>query len=102
MSTTDEMPQLCVGVGESTKGNPENSRQFDIVELNNMLWSPTGMSSGSSFTLDGLDRSARIANQSSFVCAPAGNGTLKAVKLTQIDRDTVLIALESRYHRLIK
>uniref|UniRef100_A0A674MES6 non-specific serine/threonine protein kinase n=1 Tax=Takifugu rubripes TaxID=31033 RepID=A0A674MES6_TAKRU len=67
VSTTDEVPQLCVGVRESIKGNPENSRQFDIVELNNVLWSPTGMPSGSS---------------------------LKAVKVTQIDRDTVLIALE--------
>ncbi|XP_056883605.1 mitogen-activated protein kinase kinase kinase kinase 2 isoform X1 [Takifugu flavidus] len=64
VSTTDEVPQLCVGVRESIKGNLENSRQFDIVELNNVLWSPTG------------------------------GGALKAVKVTQIDRDTVLIALE--------
>uniref|UniRef100_A0A674MKW5 non-specific serine/threonine protein kinase n=1 Tax=Takifugu rubripes TaxID=31033 RepID=A0A674MKW5_TAKRU len=52
VSTTDEVPQLCVGVRESIKGNPENSRQFDIVELNNVLWSPTGMPSGSCFTLE--------------------------------------------------
>lgn len=101
MSTTDEVPQLCVGVRESIKGNPENSRQFDIVELNNVLGSPTGVPSGSCFTLDGMDPSARISNQTSFVCAPVGSGALKAVKVTQIDRDTVLIALESRYH-LIK
>uniref|UniRef100_H2U9C8 non-specific serine/threonine protein kinase n=1 Tax=Takifugu rubripes TaxID=31033 RepID=H2U9C8_TAKRU len=94
VSTTDEVPQLCVGVRESIKGNPENSRQFDIVELNNVLWSPTGMPSGSCFTLAGLDRSARTSNQSSFVCASVGGGALKAVKVTQIDRDTVLIALE--------
>lgn len=102
VSTTDEVPQLCVGVRESRKGNPENSRQFDIVELNNMLWSPKGMPSGSCFTLARLDRSARISNQTSFVCSSVGSGALKAVKVTQIDRDTVLIALESRYHFLIK
>lgn len=102
VSTTDEVPQLCVGVRESIKGNPENSRQFDIVELNNVLWSPTGMPSGSCFTLAGPDRSAQISNQTSFVCSSVGSGALKAVKVAQIDRDTVLIALESRYHHLIK
>lgn len=102
VSTTDEVPQLCVGVRESIKGNPENSRQFDIVELNNVLWSPTGMPSGSWFMLAGLHRSAGISNQTSFVCASVGSGALKAVKVTQIDRDTVLIALESRYHHVIK
>lgn len=44
VSTTDEVPQLCIGATESATTDP-NSRQFefDIIELNNMLWSPPGM-----------------------------------------------------------
>lgn len=44
VSTTDEVPQLCIGITESATRNP-NSRQFafDIVELSTVLWSSPGM-----------------------------------------------------------
>nr|XP_046235988.1 mitogen-activated protein kinase kinase kinase kinase 2 isoform X3 [Scatophagus argus] len=63
---TDEFPQLCVGVRDSSDGKQPNSQQlkFDIIELNNMP-----------------------------ISAPDG-GALRAAQVTQMDRDTVLIALE--------
>ncbi|XP_056155985.1 mitogen-activated protein kinase kinase kinase kinase 2 isoform X2 [Lampris incognitus] len=63
---SDEFPQLCVGVRDSSNGKPSTSQQlkFDIIELN------------------GTPNST-----------PA-NGPVGAVQVTQLDRDTVLIALE--------
>uniref|UniRef100_A0A665VYD4 non-specific serine/threonine protein kinase n=1 Tax=Echeneis naucrates TaxID=173247 RepID=A0A665VYD4_ECHNA len=63
---TDEFPQLCVGVRECSNGKPPASQQlqFDIIELNGATVS----------TPD--DRA------------------LRAVQVTQLDRDTVLIAVE--------
>uniref|UniRef100_A0A3P9KSS3 Mitogen-activated protein kinase kinase kinase kinase n=1 Tax=Oryzias latipes TaxID=8090 RepID=A0A3P9KSS3_ORYLA len=63
---TDEFPQLCVGVRECGTETPEASQRllFDIIELNS---TPTS--------------------------APDSGG-LRAVQVTQLDRDTVLIAVE--------
>ncbi|CAJ1086507.1 mitogen-activated protein kinase kinase kinase kinase 2 isoform X2 [Xyrichtys novacula] len=63
---TDEFPQLCVGVRDCLNGKRPVGQQlqFDIVELN-----------------------------SSPVSSPDG-GALTAAQVTQLDRDTVLIALE--------
>lgn len=63
---SDEFPQLCVGVRDFSNGKLPISQQlkFDIIELN----------------------STRIS-------AP-DSGALGAVQVTQMDRDTVLIALE--------
>ncbi|CAN9509775.1 unnamed protein product [Ophioblennius macclurei] len=69
VSVSDEFPQLCVGVRSCSFKKPANSQQqqqlqFDLIELNG---------------------------------APASapdNGALAAVQVTQLDRDTVLIALE--------
>ncbi|XP_056298700.1 mitogen-activated protein kinase kinase kinase kinase 2 isoform X2 [Pseudoliparis swirei] len=63
---SDEFPQLCVGVRDLSNGKQPISEQlqFDIIELNS---SPTS--------------------------AP-DSGALGAVQVTQMDRDTVLIALE--------
>ncbi|XP_038586663.1 mitogen-activated protein kinase kinase kinase kinase 2 isoform X3 [Micropterus salmoides] len=63
---TDEFPQLCVGVRDCSNGKGPNSQQlkFDIIELN-----------------------------STPISAP-DSGALMAVQITQLDRDTVLIALE--------
>ncbi|XP_039679003.1 mitogen-activated protein kinase kinase kinase kinase 2 isoform X2 [Perca fluviatilis] len=63
---SDEFPQLCVGVRDSSNGKRPVSQQlkFDIIELN-----------------------------STPVSAP-DSGALRAVQVTQMDRDTVLIALE--------
>uniref|UniRef100_A0A671VS66 Mitogen-activated protein kinase kinase kinase kinase n=1 Tax=Sparus aurata TaxID=8175 RepID=A0A671VS66_SPAAU len=63
---TDEFPQLCVGVRDCSNGKCSISQQlkFDIVELN----SPP-------------------------ISAP-DCGALRAAQVTQLDRDTVLIALE--------
>uniref|UniRef100_A0A7N8XBD8 Mitogen-activated protein kinase kinase kinase kinase n=1 Tax=Mastacembelus armatus TaxID=205130 RepID=A0A7N8XBD8_9TELE len=66
VSVTDEFPQLCVGVRDCSNGKPPTSQQlkFDIIELNG---------------------------------APASipdSGGLRAVQVTQLDRDTVLIAEE--------
>ncbi|KAL0970418.1 hypothetical protein UPYG_G00241700 [Umbra pygmaea] len=69
---TDEFPQLCVGVrdciaeGGTTLTNPQ--LKFDIIELNG-------------------------TPNSSLECMPADGGP-RAVQATQLDRDTVLIALE--------
>ncbi|XP_014011109.1 mitogen-activated protein kinase kinase kinase kinase 2 isoform X3 [Salmo salar] len=69
---TDEFPQLCVGVRDCTaeKGKPPTNQQlkFDIVELNG-------------------------TPNSSPESMPVGAGP-GAVQVTQLDRDTVLIALE--------
>uniref|UniRef100_A0A674E4I6 Mitogen-activated protein kinase kinase kinase kinase 2 n=1 Tax=Salmo trutta TaxID=8032 RepID=A0A674E4I6_SALTR len=69
---TDEFPQLCVGVRDCTaeKGKPPTNQQlkFDIVELNG-------------------------TPNSSPESMPVGAGP-GAVQATQLDRDTVLIALE--------
>ncbi|KAI4808373.1 hypothetical protein KUCAC02_000436 [Chaenocephalus aceratus] len=64
---SDEFPQLCVGVRDCSEGTRPHSQQlqFDIMELNS-----TGPPS-----------------------AP-DSGALGAVQVTQMDRDTVLIALE--------
>ncbi|XP_034712609.1 mitogen-activated protein kinase kinase kinase kinase 2 isoform X3 [Etheostoma cragini] len=63
---SDEFPQLCVGVRDSSNGKHPVSQQlkFDIIELN-----------------------------STPISAP-DSGALRAVQVTQMDRDTVLIALE--------
>ncbi|XP_041635368.1 mitogen-activated protein kinase kinase kinase kinase 2 isoform X4 [Cheilinus undulatus] len=63
---TDEFPQLCVGVRDCANGKRPVSQQlqFDIIELN-----------------------------SSPVSTP-DSGALNAAQVTQLDRDTVLIALE--------
>ncbi|XP_051501477.1 mitogen-activated protein kinase kinase kinase kinase 2-like isoform X2 [Myxocyprinus asiaticus] len=68
---TDELPQLCVGVWECPLRNDDqqNKQQlkFDIIQLNGM---PNPQ---------------------------ADSETIRAVQVTQLDRDTVLIALESTY-----
>ncbi|XP_053272028.1 mitogen-activated protein kinase kinase kinase kinase 2 isoform X3 [Pleuronectes platessa] len=63
---TDEFPQLCVGVRECSNGKPSTSQQlqFDIIELNGTP-----------------------------VSVP-DSGALRAEQVTQLDRDTVLIAVE--------
>ncbi|XP_037537629.1 mitogen-activated protein kinase kinase kinase kinase 2 [Nematolebias whitei] len=63
---TEEFPQLCVGVRPSGEGNTTSSQQlkFDIIELNGTP-----------------------------VPVP-DNGVLKAVQVTQLDRDTILIVVE--------
>ncbi|XP_034471229.1 mitogen-activated protein kinase kinase kinase kinase 2 isoform X5 [Hippoglossus hippoglossus] len=63
---TDEFPQLCVGVRECSNGKPPTSQQlqFDIIELNGTP-----------------------------VSVP-DSGALRAEQVTQLDRDTVLIAVE--------
>ncbi|KAM3590272.1 uncharacterized protein V6R79_006940 [Siganus canaliculatus] len=63
---TDEFPQLCVGVRGCTNEKQANNQQlkFDIIELN-----------------------------SAPITAP-DSGALRAAQVTQLDRDTVLIALE--------
>ncbi|XP_073331053.1 mitogen-activated protein kinase kinase kinase kinase 2 isoform X2 [Pagrus major] len=63
---TDEFPQLCVGVRDCSNGKCSIGQQlkFDIIELN-----------------------------STPISAPDG-GALRAAQVTQLDRDTVLIALE--------
>ncbi|XP_074480191.1 mitogen-activated protein kinase kinase kinase kinase 2 isoform X3 [Sebastes fasciatus] len=63
---SDEFPQLCVGVRDFSNGKRPISQQlkFDIIELN-----------------------------STPISAPE-SGALGAVQVTQMDRDTVLIALE--------
>ncbi|KAK6292176.1 hypothetical protein J4Q44_G00379610 [Coregonus suidteri] len=71
---TDEFPQLCVGVrgctAEEEEGKPPTNQQlkFDIIELNG-------------------------TPNSSPESMPVGTGP-GAVQATQLDRDTVLIALE--------
>uniref|UniRef100_A0A665VZ45 non-specific serine/threonine protein kinase n=1 Tax=Echeneis naucrates TaxID=173247 RepID=A0A665VZ45_ECHNA len=64
---TDEFPQLCVGVRECSNGKPPASQQlqFDIIELNGAT-----------------------------VSTPGRTNSLRAVQVTQLDRDTVLIAVE--------
>uniref|UniRef100_A0A8D3DSN6 non-specific serine/threonine protein kinase n=1 Tax=Scophthalmus maximus TaxID=52904 RepID=A0A8D3DSN6_SCOMX len=66
---TDEFPQLCVGVRDCSNGKPPTSQQlkFDIIELNGTPVSVPGRT-------DPL--------------------SLRAVQVTQLDRDTVLIAVE--------
>ncbi|RXN06064.1 mitogen-activated kinase kinase kinase kinase 2-like protein [Labeo rohita] len=61
---TDELPQLCVGVQESLQQQNERQLKFDIIHLNGM---PNPQ---------------------------PDSETIKAVQVTQLDRDTVLIALE--------
>ncbi|XP_047241672.1 mitogen-activated protein kinase kinase kinase kinase 2 isoform X3 [Girardinichthys multiradiatus] len=63
---TDEFPQLCVGVRECNNRDTPTSQQlkFEIIELNAP---PTSV---------------------------PDNGALRAVQVTQLDRDTVLIAVE--------
>ncbi|XP_054457143.1 mitogen-activated protein kinase kinase kinase kinase 2 isoform X2 [Anoplopoma fimbria] len=63
---SDEFPQLCVGVRDCSNGTLPIGQElkFDIIELN-----------------------------SAPISAP-DSGALKAVQVTQMDRDTVLIALE--------
>ncbi|XP_051512950.1 mitogen-activated protein kinase kinase kinase kinase 2-like isoform X2 [Myxocyprinus asiaticus] len=65
---TDELPQLCVGVWKCPPRNDDQQKEqqlkFDIIQLNGMP-SPQ-----------------------------ADSETVRAVQVTQLDRDTVLIALE--------
>uniref|UniRef100_A0A669CG59 Mitogen-activated protein kinase kinase kinase kinase 2 n=1 Tax=Oreochromis niloticus TaxID=8128 RepID=A0A669CG59_ORENI len=63
---TDEFPQLCVGVRDCSNDKPPTGQQlrFDIIELNGAP-----------------------------VPVP-DSGALRAVQVTQLDRDTVLITLE--------
>uniref|UniRef100_A0AAX7SMF8 Mitogen-activated protein kinase kinase kinase kinase n=1 Tax=Astatotilapia calliptera TaxID=8154 RepID=A0AAX7SMF8_ASTCA len=67
---TDEFPQLCVGVRDCSNDKPPTGQQlrFDIIELNGAPL-PSFRASGDS-------------------------GALRAVQVTQLDRDTVLITLE--------
>nr|XP_024657137.1 mitogen-activated protein kinase kinase kinase kinase 5 [Maylandia zebra] len=64
---TDEFPQLCVGVRDCSNDKPPTGQQlrFDIIELNGAP-----------------------------VPVPGDSGALRAVQVTQLDRDTVLITLE--------
>uniref|UniRef100_A0A8D3CJ44 non-specific serine/threonine protein kinase n=1 Tax=Scophthalmus maximus TaxID=52904 RepID=A0A8D3CJ44_SCOMX len=75
---TDEFPQLCVGVRDCSNGKPPTSQQlkFDIIELNGTPVSQTLLFLS--------------------LCAFAESGALRAVQVTQLDRDTVLIAVESK------
>ncbi|XP_071782145.1 mitogen-activated protein kinase kinase kinase kinase 2 isoform X3 [Centroberyx gerrardi] len=61
---TDEFPQLCVGVRDCSEPSPTQQVKFDIIELN------------------GTPNST------------PDRGPVGAVQVTQLDRDTVLIALE--------
>ncbi|XP_033839131.1 mitogen-activated protein kinase kinase kinase kinase 2 isoform X3 [Periophthalmus magnuspinnatus] len=61
---TDEFPQLCVGVRDFSNGKSGQELMFDIIELN-----------GAPISIP-------------------DSGALKAGQVTQLDRDTVLIALE--------
>uniref|UniRef100_A0A671MX49 non-specific serine/threonine protein kinase n=1 Tax=Sinocyclocheilus anshuiensis TaxID=1608454 RepID=A0A671MX49_9TELE len=61
---TDELPQLCVGVQESLQQQNERQLKFDIIHLN------------------GTPNPQQDCE------------TIRAVQVTQLDRDTVLIALE--------
>uniref|UniRef100_A0A4W6E9Q2 Mitogen-activated protein kinase kinase kinase kinase n=1 Tax=Lates calcarifer TaxID=8187 RepID=A0A4W6E9Q2_LATCA len=63
---TDEFPQLCVGVRDCSNGKPPTSQQlkFDIIELNGTP-----------------------------ISVP-DSGALRAAQVTQLDRDTVLIAVD--------
>uniref|UniRef100_A0A672QH97 non-specific serine/threonine protein kinase n=1 Tax=Sinocyclocheilus grahami TaxID=75366 RepID=A0A672QH97_SINGR len=61
---TDELPQLCVGVQESLQQQNERQLKFDIIHLNG---TPNPQ---------------------------PDSETIRAVQVTQLDRDTVLIALE--------
>uniref|UniRef100_A0A672L7K3 non-specific serine/threonine protein kinase n=1 Tax=Sinocyclocheilus grahami TaxID=75366 RepID=A0A672L7K3_SINGR len=61
---TDELPQLCVGVQESLQQQNERQLKFDIIHLN------------------GTTNPQQDCE------------TIRAVQVTQLDRDTVLIALE--------
>uniref|UniRef100_A0A8C1A4I9 Mitogen-activated protein kinase kinase kinase kinase n=1 Tax=Cyprinus carpio carpio TaxID=630221 RepID=A0A8C1A4I9_CYPCA len=61
---TDELPQLCVGVQESLQQQNEPQLKFDIIHLNG---TPN---------------------------PEPDRETVRAVQVTQLDRDTVLIALE--------
>uniref|UniRef100_A0A671VWC4 Mitogen-activated protein kinase kinase kinase kinase 2 n=1 Tax=Sparus aurata TaxID=8175 RepID=A0A671VWC4_SPAAU len=72
---TDEFPQLCVGVRDCSNGKCSISQQlkFDIVELNSPPISAPGR----------LD-----------CCVSTLPVPLRAAQVTQLDRDTVLIALE--------
>nr|XP_020450578.1 mitogen-activated protein kinase kinase kinase kinase 2 isoform X2 [Monopterus albus] len=66
VSVADEFPQLCVGVRDCSNGKPPTSQQlkFDIIEV-----------SGTPISVP-------------------DSGALRAVQVTQMDRDTVLIAVE--------
>uniref|UniRef100_A0AAQ5Z1J8 non-specific serine/threonine protein kinase n=1 Tax=Amphiprion ocellaris TaxID=80972 RepID=A0AAQ5Z1J8_AMPOC len=64
---TDEFPQLCVGVRDCSNGKAPTSQQlqFDVIELNGTP-----------------------------VSVPGRMDSLKAMQVIQLDRDTVLIAVE--------
>uniref|UniRef100_A0AAQ5Y4V6 non-specific serine/threonine protein kinase n=1 Tax=Amphiprion ocellaris TaxID=80972 RepID=A0AAQ5Y4V6_AMPOC len=66
---TDEFPQLCVGVRDCSNGKAPTSQQlqFDVIELN---------------------------AEFHCLCESADSGALKAMQVIQLDRDTVLIAVE--------
>uniref|UniRef100_A0A4W6E9V0 non-specific serine/threonine protein kinase n=1 Tax=Lates calcarifer TaxID=8187 RepID=A0A4W6E9V0_LATCA len=64
---TDEFPQLCVGVRDCSNGKP-----------------PTSQHSTQSLT--------KLSTLS--FCASADSGALRAAQVTQLDRDTVLIAVD--------
>lgn len=56
VSTTDEVPQLCIGATESTAANPNSPQlEFDLIQLNDVLWLPPGMPPGLSFGLFKFD-----------------------------------------------
>uniref|UniRef100_A0A669C6K1 Mitogen-activated protein kinase kinase kinase kinase 2 n=1 Tax=Oreochromis niloticus TaxID=8128 RepID=A0A669C6K1_ORENI len=71
---TDEFPQLCVGVRDCSNDKPPTGQQlrFDIIELN-----------GAPVPVPGRTVSVFLYS-----------GALRAVQVTQLDRDTVLITLE--------
>lgn len=56
VSTTDEVPQLCIGATESTAANPNSPQlEFELIQLNDVLWLPPGMPPGLSFGLFKFD-----------------------------------------------
>lgn len=94
---TDDFPQLCVGVGECNQENVPNSQQlkFDIIELNSAPLSAPGRVGCCASPLP--DRQpCSTASTKSYFTPSAGGGAHKAAQVTQLDRDTVLVVLESK------
>lgn len=97
---TDEFPQLCVGVRDCSNGKHPYSQQlkFDIIELNSTPISVPGRMdccvSPLRFCRAQLKAYTKLSALS--LCVSADSGALRAAQVTQLDRDTVLIALEGK------